>query len=50
MPIHPWGAPRHDTEQQLRLAAHDFGQITVNGLPGDPPYVQPCRYPRRRSC
>ncbi|MFI9650297.1 FMN-binding negative transcriptional regulator [Streptomyces sp. NPDC052040] len=29
---------------QRRLAAHDFGQLAVNGLPGEPPYVQPLHF------
>ncbi|MER5178558.1 FMN-binding negative transcriptional regulator [Streptomyces sp. NPDC002896] len=41
MLIHPWDAPRDDAEWQHWLAAHDFGQLAVNGLPGDPPHVQP---------
>ncbi|MBB6419862.1 hypothetical protein HDC93_005480 [Streptomyces sp. AK010] len=41
MLIHPWDAPRDDTEWQRWLAEHDFGRLAVNGLPGEPPHVQP---------
>ncbi|MFF4213419.1 FMN-binding negative transcriptional regulator [Streptomyces sp. NPDC001796] len=44
MLIHPWDAPRDDTEWQGWLAAHDFGQLAVNGPPGEPPYVQPLHF------
>ncbi|MEV0642274.1 FMN-binding negative transcriptional regulator [Streptomyces sp. NPDC050619] len=44
MLIHPWDAPRDDTEWQRWLAAHDFGQLAVNGLPGEPPHVQPLHF------
>ncbi|MFE9613553.1 FMN-binding negative transcriptional regulator [Streptomyces sp. NPDC006012] len=44
MLIHPWDAPRDDTEWQTWLAAHDFGQLAVNGLPGEPPTVQPLHF------
>ncbi|WP_151482838.1 FMN-binding negative transcriptional regulator [Streptomyces albicerus] len=44
MLIHPWDAPRDDTEWQQWLAAHDFGQLAVNGLPGEPPHVQPMHF------
>ncbi|MEW1926311.1 FMN-binding negative transcriptional regulator [Streptomyces sp. NPDC088360] len=44
MLIHPWDAPRSDTEWQQWLAAHDFGQLAVNGLPGEPPHVQPAHF------
>lgn len=44
MLIHPWDAPRTDTEWQQWLAAHDFGQLAVNGLPGEPPHVQPMHF------
>ncbi|MET9732442.1 FMN-binding negative transcriptional regulator [Streptomyces sp. NPDC006458] len=29
---------------QRRLAVHDFGQLVVNGLPGEPPHVQPLHF------
>ncbi|MEV5987661.1 FMN-binding negative transcriptional regulator [Streptomyces sp. NPDC052051] len=44
MLIHPWDAPRDDAEWQLWLTAHDFGQLAVNGLPGEPPHVQPLHF------
>ncbi|MFC3578253.1 FMN-binding negative transcriptional regulator [Streptomyces yaanensis] len=44
MLIHPWDAPRDDAEWQRWLGAHDFGQLAVNGLPGEPPYVQPLHF------
>ncbi|MGW7406672.1 FMN-binding negative transcriptional regulator [Streptomyces sp. NPDC054833] len=44
MLIHPWDAPRDDTEWQTWLAAHDFGQLAVNGLSGEPPFVQPLHF------
>ncbi|MEV0115194.1 FMN-binding negative transcriptional regulator [Streptomyces sp. NPDC050844] len=44
MLIHPWDAPRSDAEWQQWLAAHDFGQLAVNGLPGEPPHVQPTHF------
>ncbi|WP_217242127.1 FMN-binding negative transcriptional regulator [Streptomyces sp. AC555_RSS877] len=44
MLIHPWDAPRDDAEWQGWLAVHDFGQLAVNGLPGEPPYVQPLHF------
>ncbi|GAA1376976.1 FMN-binding negative transcriptional regulator [Streptomyces beijiangensis] len=44
MLIHPWDAPREDGEWQQWLAAHDFGQLAVNGLPGEPPSVQPMHF------
>ncbi|MEU8651850.1 FMN-binding negative transcriptional regulator [Streptomyces sp. NPDC048737] len=44
MLIHPWDAPRDDAEWQRWLAARDFGQLAVNGLPGDPPWVQPLHF------
>ncbi|MCF3124287.1 FMN-binding negative transcriptional regulator [Streptomyces arenae] len=44
MLIHPWDAARADTEWQQWLAAHDFGQLAVNGLPGEPPHVQPMHF------
>ncbi|MFF6888890.1 FMN-binding negative transcriptional regulator [Streptomyces sp. NPDC012421] len=44
MLIHPWDAPTDDTEWRTWLARHDFGQLAVNGLPGDPPWVQPAHF------
>ncbi|MFC9292188.1 FMN-binding negative transcriptional regulator, partial [Streptomyces sp. NPDC057052] len=44
MLIHPWDAPRDDAEWQRWLAARDFGQLAVNGLPGEPPWVQPLHF------
>jgi transcriptional regulator len=44
MLIHPWDAPHDDAEWQSWLAAHDFGQLAVNGRPGEPPYVQPLHF------
>jgi transcriptional regulator len=44
MLIHPWDAPHDDTEWQHWLAARDFGQLAVNGPPGEPPFVQPLHF------
>jgi transcriptional regulator len=44
MLIHPWDAPREDAEWQWWLSVHDFGQLAVNGLPGEPPHVQPLHF------
>ncbi|MFD5271445.1 FMN-binding negative transcriptional regulator [Streptomyces sp. NPDC058335] len=44
MLIQPWDAPRDDAEWQHWLARRDFGQLAVNGLPGDPPWVQPLHF------
>ncbi|MEU3933361.1 FMN-binding negative transcriptional regulator [Streptomyces sp. NPDC029044] len=44
MLIHPWDAPRDDEEWQQWLAGHDFGQLAVNGPPGEPPHVQPLHF------
>ncbi|WP_043495416.1 FMN-binding negative transcriptional regulator [Streptomyces viridosporus] len=44
MLIHPWDAPHDDAEWQQWLAAHDFGQLAVNGPPGEPPHVQPLHF------
>ncbi|WP_262061750.1 FMN-binding negative transcriptional regulator [Streptomyces sp. STR69] len=44
MLIHPWDAPQDDSEWQHWLAAHDFGQLAVNGPPGEPPFVQPLHF------
>ncbi|MDC0770611.1 FMN-binding negative transcriptional regulator [Streptomyces sp. HD] len=44
MLVHPWDAPRDDAEWQQWLAVHDFGQLAVNGLDGEPPHVQPLHF------
>ncbi|MFE1442489.1 FMN-binding negative transcriptional regulator [Streptomyces sp. NPDC058739] len=44
MLVHPWDAPEEDAEWQRWLAVHDFGQLAVNGLPGEPPHVQPLHF------
>ncbi|MFI6014774.1 FMN-binding negative transcriptional regulator [Streptomyces sp. NPDC051243] len=44
MLVHPWDAPRDDAEWQRWLAVHDFGQLVVNGLDGEPPYAQPLHF------
>ncbi|MEU6825893.1 FMN-binding negative transcriptional regulator [Streptomyces atriruber] len=44
MLIRPWDAAHSDAEWQQWLAAHDFGQLGVNGLPGEPPHVQPLHF------
>lgn len=44
MLIHPWDAPRDDAEWQQWLSVHDFGQLAVGGLAGEPPYVQPLHF------
>jgi transcriptional regulator len=44
MLIHPWDAASDDAEWQQWLAAHDFGQLAVNGLDGEPPFVQPAHF------
>ncbi|MFI9052089.1 FMN-binding negative transcriptional regulator [Streptomyces sp. NPDC053427] len=52
MLIHPWDAPTDDAEWQDWLAAHDFGQLAVNGTSGAPPMVQPTHFaydPARRE-
>ncbi|GGU62384.1 transcriptional regulator [Streptomyces albospinus] len=52
MLIHPWDAPTDDGEWQDWLAAHDFGQLAANGLPGEPPLLQPLHFaydPARRE-
>ncbi|MFG2212268.1 FMN-binding negative transcriptional regulator [Streptomyces sp. NPDC048638] len=52
MLIHPWDAATDDTEWQEWLAAHDFGQLAVNGPAGAPPMVQPTHFvydPARRE-
>ncbi|MFD3997774.1 FMN-binding negative transcriptional regulator [Streptomyces sp. NPDC058583] len=44
MLIHPWDAPHDEGEWRDWLSRHDFGQLAVNGLPGDPPWVQPTHF------
>ncbi|MDX2560407.1 FMN-binding negative transcriptional regulator [Streptomyces sp. TX20-6-3] len=44
MLIHPWDAPHDEAEWRDWLSRHDFGQLAVNGLPGDPPWVQPTHF------
>ncbi|MCQ4214723.1 FMN-binding negative transcriptional regulator [Streptomyces longispororuber] len=44
MLIHPWDAARDAAEWREWLAAHDFGQLAANGLPGEPPFVQPMHF------
>jgi transcriptional regulator len=43
--IHPWDAALDDEEWRTWLAdGHDFGQLVVNGLPGQPPVVIPTHF------
>jgi transcriptional regulator len=43
--IHPWDAALDDEEWHAWLAdGRDFGQLVVNGLPGDPPLVVPTHF------
>ncbi|MGW0876805.1 FMN-binding negative transcriptional regulator [Streptomyces sp. NPDC002740] len=44
MLIHPWDAPHDDGEWRAWLSRHDFGQLAVNGPPGEPPFVQPLHF------
>ena len=45
MLIHPWDAALDDEEWRTWLAdGHDFGQLVVNGLPGQPPTVIPTHF------
>ncbi|MYS05102.1 FMN-binding negative transcriptional regulator [Streptomyces sp. SID6041] len=44
MLIHPWDAPHDEDEWRAWLSLHDFGQLAVNGLPGEPPWVQPTHF------
>ena len=45
MLIHPWDAALDDDEWRSWLAeGHDFGQLVVNGLPGQPPVVVPTHF------
>lgn len=42
MLIHPWDGALDDDEWRTWLAeGRDFGQLVVNGLPGEPPVVVP---------
>jgi transcriptional regulator len=41
MLIHPWDAAGDDTKWQRWPADRDFGQLAVNGQPGEPPHVRP---------
>ncbi|MEU2552291.1 FMN-binding negative transcriptional regulator [Streptomyces sp. NPDC013313] len=43
--IQPWDACLDDAEWQAWIAdGHDFGQLSVNGLPGHPPAVVPTHF------
>ncbi|MFE9101022.1 FMN-binding negative transcriptional regulator [Actinomadura geliboluensis] len=43
--IQPWDASLDDAEWQAWIAdGHDFGQLAVNGLPGQPPVVVPTHF------
>lgn len=45
MLIHPWDATLDDDEWRDWLAdGRDFGQLVVNGLPGEPPAVIPTHF------
>ncbi|MGY4926567.1 FMN-binding negative transcriptional regulator [Streptomyces sp. 900105755] len=45
MLIHPWDAGLDEAEWQTWIAdGHDFGQLSVNGLPGYPPMVVPTHF------
>ncbi len=44
MLIHPWDAAADEAEWRGWLAGHDFGQLAVNGLGGEPPFVQPVHF------
>ncbi|MDF3299646.1 FMN-binding negative transcriptional regulator [Streptomyces tropicalis] len=44
MLIHPWDAARDGAEWQHWLTGRDFGQLAVNGPPGEPPFVQPLHF------
>ncbi|MFJ9717651.1 FMN-binding negative transcriptional regulator [Streptomyces sp. NPDC101213] len=41
MLIRPWDAPHDDAERQRWPAAHGFGRLAANGLPGEAPWVRP---------
>ncbi|MFD9460280.1 FMN-binding negative transcriptional regulator [Streptomyces sp. NPDC060027] len=43
--IQPWDASLDEAEWQTWIAeGHDFGQLSVNGLPGHPPVVVPTHF------
>jgi transcriptional regulator len=44
MLIHPWDAAGDDAEWRTWLTGHDFGQLAVNGVDGEPPFVQPVHF------
>ncbi|WP_405607752.1 FMN-binding negative transcriptional regulator [Streptomyces sp. NBC_00076] len=45
MLIQPWDARLDEAEWQTWIAeGHDFGQLTVNGLPGHPPVAVPTHF------
>ncbi|OEJ97186.1 FMN-binding negative transcriptional regulator [Streptomyces thermolilacinus] len=44
MLIHPWDAAHDESEWRRWLLHHDFGQLVVNGLPGEPPWAQPLHF------
>ncbi|MEU4269573.1 FMN-binding negative transcriptional regulator [Streptomyces sp. NPDC026092] len=44
MLIHPWDAAHDSDEWRTWLSRHDFGQLAVNGPPGEPPWVQPLHF------
>ncbi|GGO84471.1 FMN-binding negative transcriptional regulator [Wenjunlia tyrosinilytica] len=44
MLIHPWDAALDEKEWQDWLDAHDFGELAVNGPPGQGPLVQPLHF------
>ncbi|MFH8582441.1 FMN-binding negative transcriptional regulator [Streptomyces zaomyceticus] len=44
MLVHPWDAAHDEGEWRDWLSRHDFGQLAVNGLPGEPPWVQPTHF------
>ena len=45
MLTHPWDAALDDEEWRSWLAdGRDFGQLVVNGLPGEPPAVVPTHF------
>lgn len=44
MLIHPWDAAGDEAEWRAWLDTHDFGHLGVNGLPGEPPHLQPLHF------
>ncbi|MFE5034441.1 FMN-binding negative transcriptional regulator [Streptomyces sp. NPDC056683] len=45
MLVHPWDAGLDEAEWQTWIAdGHDFGQLSVNGLMGQPPMVVPTHF------